>query len=231
MAKRLTASPGRNVLVVVLCALLLGGCVTTSTPEVGLTPEQAALRQQKANWNRTVLTGTATGAAVGATVGAIAGGNNRGAAALVGGLLGAVVGTVAGAVVADRNLKFENRELNAEQRIAAARESTQNLEARAATSEAIAAKNRARLDELDRQYRSNQITAAQYRTEAASMRKDVDLIKESADDARSARAKLVTSSQQVAGLMAEEPKMSAAQRRLEQSADQIEEKLNRIPTT
>lgn len=228
---RVTASWGRKALVAVLCASLLGGCVTTSTPEVGLTPEQAALRQQKENWNRTVATGALAGAAVGAGVGLAVGGQNRGAAALVGGLLGAAVGTLAGVAVANRNLKFENRELSAEQRIAAARESSQNLEARAATSEALAAKNRARLDELDRQYRSNQITAAQYRAEASGIRKDVDLIKESANDAQSARTKIVTSSQQVPGLMAEEPKMSSAQRRLEQSADQIEEKLNRIPTT
>jgi hypothetical protein len=222
---------GRRFIVALLCvAMTTAGCASNQ-PEAGLTPEQNALRAQKANWNKTVLTGALAGAALGAGIGLAAGGANRGAVAGVAALAGLLIGAAAGALVAERNLKFERRELDAEQRIAAAQESTQNLQARAATAEALAAKDRARLDELDQQYRTNQITAAKYRAEAASIKKDAELIKESSEDAKSARTKIVTSSQQVPALMAEEPKMGEAQRRLDQSADQIEEKLNRIPST
>ena len=90
-----------------------------------MTPEQAELRQQKENWNRTVATGALAGAALGSGVGLATGGSNRGAAVLVGGLLGAAVGGLAGVAVANRNLKFENRELSAEQHIAAAKETSE----------------------------------------------------------------------------------------------------------
>lgn len=220
----------RSLLAVLLClSLATTGCVTTDA-ESSFTPEQQQLREQKARWNQTVATGAVAGAATGTAIGAVAGkGSLEGI--LIGAVAGLVVGTVAGMVVADRNLEFEKRELSAEQRIAAARTATQNLETRAGTSEALARSNRARLDQLDSQYRANLITADKYRAETAVMRKDVELIRESAEDAKKARDKIVASSAQVPQLKAEEPKMGSAQRRMENSANQIEEKLNRIPST
>jgi hypothetical protein len=212
-------------------ALATSGCVTTDTgPETGLTSEQQLLRDQKARWNQTVLIGAVAGTAAGAATGAaVSGGSAQGTA--IGAAIGLAAGTLGGVFVANRNLEFENRQLSAQQRVAAARTATQNLESRAATSEMLARNDRARLDQLDAQYRSKQITAAEYRTQAAPIRKDVALMKESAQDANTAREKIGTSSAEVPQLAPEAPKMGAAQRRLESSADQIEEKLNRIPST
>lgn len=225
------AALGRKFVVAMLCVSMVSACATTYSG--ALTPEQAQMKAQKDTWNKTVLTGALVGAATGAAIGAAAGrgSNDSGAAVLVGLVGGLIVGTIAGAVVADRNLKFENRELGATERLQAAKESTQNLETRAMTAEVMATKSRQRLDELDAQFRANHITAVRYRAEAEQERKNVEMIRDSAADAKKARDKIVLSSQQVPGLMEEEPKMGDAQRRLEQSADQIEEKLNRIPTT
>jgi hypothetical protein len=227
---------GRAILVAVLCAsLATGGCVTTGDGDANLTPEQQQLRAQKQRWNETMISGAAVGAAVGAAgglaVGLASGSKNAGLIALTAGLVGAAIGAGVGALVADRNLEFEKREMNANERLAAAQRATQNLESRAATSEALARTDRAKLDQLDAQYRANTITAAQYRTESASIKNDLALIKESAEDAKKAREKINTVGTQAPVVLAEEPKMGAAQRRLEESANQIEEKLNRIPST
>ena len=213
--------------------MALAGCAS----EQGLTAEQKLLREQKARWNQTVAVGALVGAAAGAGIGAAAaaasGGNSRdaGIAALVFGAVGLVAGLVEGMKTADRNLKFENQELSALQRVAAAEETTKILNDRAAAAESTTASNRARLDDLDRQFRANEITAIKYRAEAETMRKDLELMQEYAGDARKARTAIVTSGEQVSQLLVEEPKMSAAQRRLEQSAESLQEKLNRVPTT
>lgn len=192
--------------------------------------EQRQLRAQRERWNQTALTGAVAGAALGATIGAIAS-QGSGTAALVGGLIGLMAGMAAGAAVADRNMKFENRELSAEKRIEAAQDISNQLEQQAAVSEALVRSNEARLDALDAQYQAKQITAAKYRADAQVISQDLKLIKETADDAKKARERLATSSNEVPQLQAEEPKLQQTQMRLEESARQLEAKLNRIPST
>lgn len=227
---------GRAILVAVLCAsLATGGCSSMGEGDANLTPEQQQLRAQKQRWNETMISGIAVGAALGAAGGlAVAASTRDGNVALIGLIgagVGALIGAAVGALVADRNLEFEQSEMSANERLAAAQRSTQNLEARAASSEAIVRSDLTKLDQLDAQFRANGITARQYRTAAASIRKDLDLIKESAEDAKKAREKINTVGQQHSQLLVEEPKMGAAQLRLENSANEIAEKLNRIPTT
>lgn len=208
-----------------------GPFANASAASVGpLTPQQQALREQSSRWNQTAFTGALVGAAAGAGLGAATGGRNRGEAALAGALLGGVIGLIGGSAVADRNLGFENRELSAGQRVQDARQVAQNLEATAASSEQVAAQNRRRLDDLDRQYRAGRITAAQYNRDAASMRQDAELMRKTAAEAREAREKLLASSRQVPQLLGEEGKIDQAQRRLEASASDLETALRRVPT-
>jgi hypothetical protein len=225
-------SGARRLLSLVVCAsLALGGCVTTGADaSQDMSLEQRQLRAQRERWNQTALTGAVAGAALGATIGAIAS-QGSGTAALVGGLIGLMAGMAAGAAVADRNMKFENRELSAEKRIEAAQDISNQLEQQAAVSEALVRSNEARLDALDAQYQAKQITAAKYRADAQVISQDLKLIKETADDAKKARERLATSSNEVPQLQAEEPKLQQTQMRLEESARQLEAKLNRIPST
>lgn len=221
----------RRLLSIVVCAsLALAGCVTGDVDPQSLTVEQRQLRAQRERWNQTALTGAVAGAALGAGIGALAS-QGSGQAALIGGLVGLVAGLAAGAMVADRNLKFENRELSAEKRIEAAKDISNQLEQQAAVSEALVRSNEARLDSLDAQYQAKQITAAKYRAEAQVVGQDLKLIKETAEDAKKARERLVTSSGEVPQLQAEEPKLQQTQLRLEDSARQLEAKLSRVPST
>ena len=227
----IAAGFGRKLLSVLVCAAMVTACAGES-PNQALTPEQQQLRAEKQRYNSTVVTGALAGAAVGAGAGLLAsGGNNSLAALLIGTAIGAVAGAVAGTMVAERNLKFERRELSANDRIQSAQQTSTLLQSQAVKAEALAKKDQDRLDELDAQYRANAITAARYRSEASTIKKDAELIRESANDAKSARTKVVASGAQLPKLLDEEPKMGAAQRSLEQSADQLEEKLKRIPTT
>jgi hypothetical protein len=214
--------------------LVLTACQTpgSAAGAAGLSPQQQALREQSNRWNMTVGTGALVGAGGGAAIGAAAAGrNNRAAGAVVGGLVGLIGGAVAGTAIANRNLGFENRELSAAQRTESAQQVAQNLNNAASTAEQVTQDNRRRLAQLDQQFRGGQITAAQYRDESASMRQDVDLMKRTSGEAKDARQRLVASASNQPQLMAQEGRIDSAQRRLEVSANDLEDALRRVPTT
>lgn len=213
--------------VVVCIAMAVAGCeMPEAQPD--LTPQQVQLRQQRERWNQTVLTGAVAGAALGAGIGALAGhGSTTGV--LIGLFAGLAAGAAAGKAVADRNMKFENRELSAQQRIDAAKQTTAELQQAAALSENIVRSNEEKLAALDAQYKAEKITAAKYRAEAQNMTEDAKQIRAFAEDAKKAREKIDTSSAQVPALAEEGPKMEDCQRRLQDCADQLEAKLAQLP--
>jgi len=210
--------------------VLLPACQTgmAGSSTGSLTPQQQALRDQSSRWYQTVGTGALVGAASGAALGAAVS-RDRGQGAAIGAGLGLLMGLAAGAFVAERNLGFENREASATQRIQSAQQVAANLQQAAATSERVTADNKVRLAQLDRQYRANQITAAQYRAQTEAMRQDVDVMRKTANEARDARQQLVASARQVPQLMNEEPKIDAAQRSMERSAAELETALRQVP--
>jgi hypothetical protein len=171
-----------------------------------------------------------SGAALGASLGALSGGQNRGSSALIGAGVGLLAGLAAAALVANRNLAFEQRELTAGQRVEAAQQIAENLNNAAASSERVTRENRRRLAELDRQYRAGQITAAEYRGTTETMRQDLEVMRKTAGEAKDARQRLVASGREVPQLMNEESKIDGAQRRLEVSAGDLESALRRVPT-
>ena len=213
-------------------ALALPACATQGGGMYGggpLTPQQQALRDQSGRWYRTVGTGALAGAAGGAAIGAMAAPRNRGTGALIGAGAGLLAGVLAGALVAERNLAFENREGSATQRIAAAEQIAANLNSAAAASEQVTADNRRRLAQLDRQYRGGQITSAQYQAQVQTMHQDVEVMRKTAGEARDARQRLVASAGEVPQLMTQEAKIDGAQRRLEVSASELEDALRKVP--
>ncbi len=229
---RMTRARGWRMTAVLVSALLLVSACAQQGPYgasgAPLSPQQQALRDQSARWNRTVATGALAGAATGAAIGALAS-RNRGTGALIGAGAGLLAGALAGVMVAERNLAFENREANATQRIAAAQQIAVNLDKAAAAAEQVTADNRRRLAALDRQYRAGQITAAQYQAETAAMREDVEVMRKTAGEARDARQRLVASAREVPQLMNEEARIDGAQRRLEVSASELDTALRRVP--
>jgi DNA repair exonuclease SbcCD ATPase subunit len=143
--------------------------------------------------------------------------------------VGALVGLAAGALVAERNLTFENREATASERIASARDIANFLNEVANHAEQLGKQNRRKIIKLGQLYESGQITAGQYRAETANMRQDTELIRKRADEARDAKQRLQSSSSDLSQLTAEERTIDQAQRRLERAAEDLEAALGRVP--
>lgn len=192
-----------------------------------LTKEQAIIRQQSSNWQQTAATGLIAGGALGGSIGAAFGGEY----ALIGAGIGALLGLVAGVVVADRNLAFENRELNAKKRMRAAQELLDNLNTMASASERVSKRNRLILAELEQNYQAGRLTAAQYSAKAELMRADGTIMRQAAGETAEVRQRLVQTGREFPDLLRGEGSISSIQERLEGAAASLEEALARIPAS
>lgn len=142
----------RSVIAAVLCAALLGGCVTggeSYSNDSYLTPEQRRLRAQDQDFNRTVGEGAVTGAVVGGLIGFLAGGRrNRGAGTLIGAGVGALAGTAAGYYVAQKKQQYANENQRLDSMTADVRSDNARLEAYIANTRTVVAQNKAELARL-----------------------------------------------------------------------------------
>jgi uncharacterized protein HemX len=147
------------------------------------------------NANQTVMTGAAAGAALGALLGLAAGGrDNRGGGAAIGALLGAAAGGLAGAAVQGQNQRFARTEQNLDRQIAAAESDAGEWRRAADASSRIRSANERRLASLESRYRGGQISLAQYRRELGEIREDVEKLRASAAEARTARGEIADAS-------------------------------------
>jgi hypothetical protein len=206
--------------------LLLSACAGSPAPDPSLTPAQNQMREATLNWRRTVATGAVIGG-VAATGTALAAGADGGTAVMIG-LAGVVLGGLLASVVADRNFAFAKREATAGERIANADAVASDLERRVRLANQVVAQNRATLAQLDRQYRAGQITAAQYNAQVAPMRDDLKVIEAAAAQGQAAREE-INRTQDLPQLRRAENRIGPAQRRLEASARDLEELLQRVP--
>jgi len=220
--------PIRPVILALVAAVSLVGCATNAY-DPSLSPQQNAMRQQAGRWNATVATGTLVGAASGAAIGAAVGGRNRGSAALIGAGIGALGGLAAGAMVANRNLAFENQEMPLRDRIADARQRTQELQRSAQTANDLTTDNLRRLDQLEGQYRRGQISTSSYASQARSMQADVDLMRGEQNGAQNFADRLANSAQSAPQLRPEEIKARHSANSIGRAADQLENRLARVP--
>jgi hypothetical protein len=205
----------------------LSACAAQHTYDPRLSPAQNQLREANANWNRTVATGALVGAASGAAIGALSS-RNSGQGALIGAGVGLLVGGLGAMVVADRNFTFAKREATAQERVTNANAVAADLERRVQLANQVVAQNRATLNQLDRQYQAGQITAAQYRERTATMRDDLEEIRRGAAQGRAAREE-INKTQDLPQLRQAEGRIGPAQRRLEASASELDEMLQRVP--
>ena len=231
MSSRISLGAGvtlKFLIAALFFSLSLIACTTSpnNENEKAISTQERMKRQQAQRWNQTTATGTATGAGVGALIGGLVAGRGG---ALMGAGVGALVGLAAGALVAERNLTFENREATASERIASARDIADFLNEVANHAEQLGKQNRRKIIKLGQLYESGQITAGQYRAETANMRQDTELIRKRADEARDAKQRLQSSSSDLSQLTAEERTIDQAQRRLERAAEDLEAALGRVP--
>lgn len=222
-ASRKTSLP---VVAALVLSLSLGGCVTASESAENLTPAQRELRQQTQRFNETVATGAVAGAALGCLVGVLASSRNRGAGCAVGAGVGALAGGGTGYYIASRNEQYASREQAANARAAAARKEADDLARTADVAERVTRENKAQLASLDQRYRAGQLTAAQYRAQTEAMREDAKTIRKASEEAGKAQSAMNSDG----GAAREQaPRVAQAQRRLDSSARELEEALNRVP--
>jgi hypothetical protein len=140
-----------------------------SEPERPLSPAEQKLKDQAADYNRTVfegmLVGAVGGAALGAGVGAVAVSDNRTAGALTGALIGAVGGAVLGATGGYYYANLKQQYADQEQRLDALlvdlRAENQKMEGIVATVRAIVGENRAKLDRVAAELRTHKLNREQ----------------------------------------------------------------------
>jgi predicted nucleic acid-binding Zn-ribbon protein len=229
---RLPAAPTlplrlRRLAAALIVPVALSACAAQPSYDPSLTPAQNQLRQANANWNRTIATGALVGAASGAAVGALAS-RNSGEGALIGAGIGLLVGGLGAMVVADRNFTFARREATAQERVTNANAVASDLERRVQLANQVVAQNRSTLAQLDRQYQAGQITAAQYRERTGPMRDDLSEIRRGAAQGQAAREE-INKTQDLPQLRQAESRIGPAQRRLEASANELDEMLQRVP--
>ncbi|MGE0746547.1 MAG: hypothetical protein AB7K86_14925 [Rhodospirillales bacterium] len=210
-------------------ALVLGGCSTMGADTANMTPAQRELHQRTARFNETVATGAGVGCAVGAGIGWLISRDAVGAGA--GCAAGGAAGFGAGYYIASRNERYDNREQAANARIASARKESADLARTAELAGQVTRENRARLAQLDSQYRAGQINAAAYRREAEAARSDLKTIQTASQKAGEVSRAMQGDAQQTRDtqLRQEAARVDAAQRQLQQSANELQAALDRVP--
>jgi DNA repair exonuclease SbcCD ATPase subunit len=157
----------RAAIAAVLCAAMLGGCVTSGggsqvayADGTSLTPEQRRLRANQ-EFNRTIGEGAVAGALVGGLIGALAGGRrNRVSGALIGAGAGAVIGGAAGYYVARKKEQYVNENQRLDSMTADVRSDNARLEAYVANTRTVVAQNKAELARLRAEVNARQAARA-----------------------------------------------------------------------
>lgn len=209
-------TPSRMLAGVLAGTLLLTSCAQVQSmqdrlaslgePERPLSPAEQKLKEQAADYNRTVfegiLVGAVGGAALGAGVGAVAAGDNRTAGALTGALIGAVGGAVLGATgglyYANLKQQYADQEQRLDAIIVDLRAENEKLGGIVDTVHTIVAENRAKLDRIDADLKAQRTSRQQaeqdlvaidgarknLETQIANIRKSKDKWQEIADSER-----------------------------------------------
>lgn len=168
----------------VTSCLVVTGCATGGN-DPSLSPEENQLRAANARFNQTVGEGAAIGAVGGAVAGALLGGKNRLAGAAIGAAAGGALGAGAGYVVARNNAARSHSEADYQKAISESQQEANDFRSSAQSSQKIADRAVRELAVLDAQYRSKQITGAQYRAQVSNYQQDNRLIQEEAKHADS----------------------------------------------
>ena len=149
---------------------LLGtaGCAAPAS-DPNLTPAENQLHQRAAQYDNTLVEGTAAGAVVGAIAGALLA-HNRAQGAAIGAAAGAALGGGIGYMVANSNQAQAQTEDQYHAAIKQANDTAQQSATDAAAAEQEAADIRHKIDQLSAQYASKQISADNYQSQIGALR-------------------------------------------------------------
>ncbi len=183
--------PRQAMAAVVAAVLFLSSCAGTtgaySDPGRPLTVAEQRMRQQASDFNRTLAEGIAVGAvggaAAGAGIGALAGGDNRGTSALIGAAIGAALGSLAGyaagSYYAEKKATYANQEQLLDAMIADARMDNQKTEALVRDSQTVAASDKQKLAQIQRDLAAKRISHEQAQKDLAAIDSNRQVLEQS----------------------------------------------------
>ena len=189
--KRINQIPHRTCALVLAVTLTVGGCAAPGN-DPSLSPAENQLRQQNARFSQTVGEGAVVGALAGGIAGALLGGRNRLAGAAIGATAGGALGAGAGYLVARNNAQRTHSEADYNKAIDQAQQDAATYRASADSARTIASQCVAAIDQLDAQYRSRQITAAQFRSSVAKYQDDNKILGQQVSGAQETATSLRT---------------------------------------
>ncbi|MCB9960315.1 MAG: glycine zipper 2TM domain-containing protein [Rhodospirillaceae bacterium] len=169
----------RAAMAAILAAMMVvSACGSTGgrASSENLTPAQRNLREEADRFNQTIGEGAIAGAIVGGILGALVSDDNRLAGAAIGAAAGAVVGGGAGYFVAVQNEDYASQEDRLEAEIAAAQQDVARYREIVRTTQQVVDQHKARIAQLNAQYRSGQVSLTTVQSEQATMRQDLELI-------------------------------------------------------
>ena len=233
LTKRFARASHRACALVLAACLTLTGCASGAVADdPSLSPEENQLRKSNARFTQTVGEGAAVGAIAGGLAGALLGGRNRVAMAALGATAGGALGAGAGYMVARNNAQRTHSEADYNKAIDQAQQDAAAYRSSADAARGIASQCVAAINALDQQYRSRQITAAQYRSSAAKYQADNDLLQKQVSGAQETANSLRTMG--ATGSAAGSASSTAAdidgsRQSLARSAAAISQALSRVP--
>ncbi len=219
-------------------AVTLAGCVALSScaapgNDPSLSAEENQLRQSHARFTQTVGEGAAVGAVAGAVAGALLGGRNRLQGAAIGAAAGGALGAGAGYLVARNNASRTHSESDYRSAIADAEQQSADLRKSADAARAISDRAVREIAALNAQYRSQQITASQFRSQVSKYQTDNQLIQQQAQDAEGNVSSLRTfangSGQYRGQILSSANDMDASRTSIQRSAAAISQALSAVP--
>ena len=241
MIRNRIAGPLRGAALVLALSMAVSACTTSGgrgdgVGDASLTPEQRQLRAEADRFNQTIGEGALFGALGGAALGALLGGDDPLAGAAVGAAAGAAVGAGAGYLVAAQNESYATEEARLDAQIQAARRDAARYRTIAVTTRSVVDGHKETIARLNSQYRAGQITAADYRTEVASVSGDLQSIETLIDENRTLVgayeteiASLQGARQDATQLIAARDEMVEQRQSLEDQYDQLLEAVDAAP--
>jgi outer membrane lipoprotein SlyB len=152
----------------IILALAVSGCAQTQhSSGRPFTPEEQRLRQQASVYNQTVLEGCAVGIGVGALAGYLAGGNLTSTA--VGAGAGAAIGCGAGWYIANLQEGHAGKEQQLDAMITDVRADNERMAGLVVSARQVIAKDKAKIDQIDRDLASGKMSMEMARAEMASV--------------------------------------------------------------
>jgi uncharacterized protein HemX len=214
-----------------LVVAMLAGCVTTPSGSSSqpLTPEEERLRAQADDFNVTVSQAAIAGAVIGGVLGALLNRNNRAKGAAVGVMAGGALGAAGGYYVAQRKQAYANEQARLDGMINDVDADNQRLTAFISNTRSVIAKNKAELEEMERQIASGQKKQSDKRALLAKVETNRDTVADALKQLRENEEQYQLASNQMStDTAADTSEMDAEIRELSNQISQLETQLDSL---